>query len=64
MKMYKDSSAKYYQDHKKKTPKKAHETYQNLSKAEKNKNTVVNDINISQKMKNKSWLSIEKNIIK
>ena len=41
------------------------ERYQNLSKEEKEKdnNMVVNVTKISQKMKNKSLLSLEKNII-
>ena len=33
-------------------------------KKRKNDNMVMNDTIIYQKMKNKSWLSIEKNIIK
>ena len=39
---------------------------QGLSKEEKEKsdNMVVNDTKIYQKMKNKNWLSIEKNTIK
>ena len=42
------------------------ERYQSLSKSitEKSYNMVVNDTNIYQKMKNKSWLSTEKNIMK
>ena len=44
--------------------KKACERYQSLSKEEKEKNhnIVVKDTKIYQNMKNKSWLSIEKNI--
>ena len=47
---------------KRKTTKKACERYQNLSKEEKDKkgNVVVNVTKISQKMKNKNLLSIEK----
>ena len=43
------------------------ERYQSLSKEEiekKRDNMVVKDTKISQRMKNKSWLSIEKNNIK
>ena len=45
--------------------KKARERYQNLSKEEKEKNDnmVVNVIKISQKMKKKSLLGIQKKII-
>ena len=44
------------------TTKKACETYQSLSKEEKEKNNniFVNDTKIYQKMKNNSFLSIEK----
>ena len=44
----------------KKDYKKAHEKYQNLSKKEKKNNMVVNVTKISQKIKIKSFLSIEK----
>ena len=46
--------------------KKASERYQSLSKKKKKKsdNIVVKDTKIYQKMKNKSLLSIQKNIIK
>ena len=55
-------SAKYYQENKERLQKKACKRYQNLSKKEKenNNNMVVNVTKISQKMKNKSLLSIEK----
>ena len=55
--MSKNLSTKYYQEYK--------ERYQNLSKEEKEKsnNMVVEDTKIYQKMKNKSLLSIEKNVI-
>ena len=61
----KDLSAKYYQENKERLQKEAHERYQNLSKEEyeKSNNIVLNVTKISQKMKNKSLLSIEKNII-
>ena len=63
--MSKDSRAKYYQNNKKQLQKKARERYQNLSKEEKEKiNMVVNNTKIYQKMKNKSWLSTEKILIK
>ena len=71
--MSENLSVKYYQKKKKKKKKrkkdykiKVRERYQNLSKEEKNKksnNMVVNVTKISQKMKNKSLLSIEKTII-
>ena len=51
--MSKNSSAKYYQDNK-----------ERLKKSPFKRNIVVKDTKISQKMKNKCWLSIEKNIIK
>ena len=63
--MSKDSRAKYYQNNKKQLQKKARERYQNFSKEEKEKiNMVVNNTKIYQKMKNKSWLSTEKILIK
>ena len=62
--MSKHLSGKYYQENKERLQKKACERYQNLSKEEKKSNTmVVSSTKISQKMKNKSLLSIEKNII-
>ena len=64
--MSKDLSAKYYQNNKERLQKKARERYQSLSKKKKKKsdNMVVNDTKIYQKMKNKSLLSIDKNIRK
>ena len=65
--MSKDSLAKYYQNNKERLQKKARERYQSLCKKEDKKkcnNIVANDTNTYQKMKNKSLLSIEKNIIK
>ena len=64
IKLFEDSSAKYYQN-KKNLKKKAREGYQSLFKVEKKKsnNMVLNDTKICQKMKNKSLLSIEKYII-
>ena len=49
--MYKNLSAKYYQENKERIKKKARERYQNLSKeeTEKSSNMVVNVTNISQK---------------
>ena len=63
--MSKNLSTKYYQENKERLQEKAHERYQNLSKEEKKKNDnmVVNVIKVSQEMKNKSLLNIEKNII-
>ena len=57
--MSKDSSPKYYQSNKEKLQK-------SLSNEERNKsdNMVVKDTKIYQKMKSKSLLSIEKNLIK
>ena len=58
-------SVKYCQEYKERLQKKACERYKNLSKEKKEKscNTVVNVPKISQKMKNKCLLSIEKNIV-
>ena len=66
MKMSKNSSAKYYKGNKERLQKNAPEIYQSLSKEEKRyfDNMVVSDTKNSQKIKNKSWLSIEKNITK
>ena len=55
-------SAKYYQENKKRLKKKPRERYQNPSKEEKKSNNMVVKVTkISQKMKNKSLLSTEKN---
>ena len=65
--MYKNSPAKYYWDNKERLQKRGSERYQSLCKDEKKKKSdsmVINDTKISQKMKNRSCLSIEKNIIK
>ena len=64
IKMFKYSSAKYYQNNKEKLQKKASERYQSPSKEEKEKtdSMVVNDTKVYQKMKNKSLLTVEKNI--
>ena len=58
-------SAKYYQKNKERVGKKSCERYQNLSKEEKAKsnNMVVNVTKISQNLKNKSLLRLEKNIM-
>ena len=59
--MSKSLSAKYYQENKERLQKKF---MKDLSKAEKEKNNMImNDTKIYQKMKNKSLLSLEKNII-
>ena len=62
--MSKDSSAKYYQNDKERTQRKAHERYQILSKEEKEKKNMVIWYKIYQWMRIKSLLSAEKNIIK
>ena len=63
--MSKNSSAKYYQDNKERLQKKLVKDIKVFLKKKKKKNNmVVKDEKISQKIKNKSWLSIEKNIIK
>ena len=59
--MSKNSSGKYYQNNK--------EILKNTKislkkKKKKSNNIVVNDTKIYQKMENKSWLSIEENILK
>ena len=61
--MSKNLSAKYYLESKERLQKIARERYQNLSKEEKETNMVVNVTKISQKMKSKRLLSIEKNVI-
>ena len=67
--MSKDSSAKSYQNSKLGLQKKACERYQSLSKEEKEKKVTIwskiqNDAKIYQQIKNKSMLSIKKNITK
>ena len=59
--MSKNLSAKYYQNKNERLQKKARQNYQDLSKEEKGKSykMVVNVTKISQKMKNKSLLSIK-----
>ena len=61
IKISKYLSAKYYQNNNERLQKKACQIYQNLSKEEKAKSykMVVNVAKISQKMKNKSLLSIK-----
>ena len=63
--MAKDSSAKYYLNNKEKLRKKLLEDIKVFLKGKKKKsdNMVVNDMKIYQKMKNKSLLSVAKNII-
>ena len=59
--MYKDSSAKYYQNNKERLQKKTGERYQSLSKEGKKWNNMfINDTKICWTMKNLSLLSIEK----
>ena len=59
--MSKNLSAKYYQNKNERLQKKARQIYNDLSKEEKGKSykMVVNVTKISQKMKNKSLLSIK-----
>ena len=63
--MSKNLSAKYYQDNKERLQKKLVKDIEIFLRKEKKKsdNMVVNITKISQKMKNNSLLSIEKNII-
>ena len=56
--MFKDSSARYYQENKEKNKKKSGKRYQNLKK--KNENMVTHNIRISRKMKINGYCSIEK----
>ena len=62
--MSKNSSDKHYQENKERlqTTKKAYERYQNQFKNRDNMG--MNIIKIYLKMKNKSWLNIEKYTIK
>ena len=63
--MSKNLLVKYYQGNKERLQK-APERYQNLSKQKKKKksdNIIINVTKISQKMKYKIFLSIERNII-
>ena len=64
--MSRDSSAKHYQHNKERLQKKLMKDIKVFLKKKKIKSSimVVNDTKISQKLKNKSLLSIEKNIIK
>ena len=64
MKMSKFLTAKYYQENIERLEKKLAKDIKNLSKQEKEKknNMVTNIRKISQKMKNKNFLSIEQNI--
>ena len=60
--MSKNSAARHYQNKKEKLRKMSCERYQGLFEEEKEKsdNMALNDTNISQKIKNESWLGIEK----
>ena len=62
--MSKFLTAKYYQENIERLEKKLAKDIKNLSKQEKKKknNMVTNIRKISQKMKNKNFLSIEQNI--
>ena len=61
--MSKNLSAKYYQENKERLREKARERYKNLSRQEKEKKQQYDQNIISQKRKNKSLLSTERNII-
>ena len=65
-KISEDSAAKYYQNNKERLQKKLVKDIKVFlrKKKKKSNNAVMNYTKISQKMKNKSLLSIEKNIIK
>ena len=58
--MSENSSAKYYQDNKEKLQKNALEKVFVQMKKKTSDNMFVKDTKTSQKVKNKSWLSIEK----
>ena len=64
--MAKYSSAKFYQNNKERLQKKLVTDIKVFlrKKKKKSNNMVLNDTKLYQKMKNKSLLSIEKNIIK
>ena len=64
--MSKDLAAKYYEDNQERLQSKVLKDTKVFPKKKKKKSNtmVVKDTNISQKMKNKNWLSIEKNITK
>ena len=63
--MSKNLSAKYYQENKERLQKKLMKGIKTFLKKKKSKssNIVMNDRKIYQKMKKKSLLSLEKNII-
>ena len=64
--MSNNSADKYFQDNKERLQKMLLKNIKVFLKKKKKKsdNMVVNDTKIYQKMKNKSWLSIEENIMK
>ena len=61
-----NSSDKYYQDNKERLQKMSFKNIKIFlnTKNKKSDNMVMKDTNILQRMKNKSWFSGEKNIIK
>ena len=63
MKISKDLSAKYYQENKKRLPRKAREIYQNLSKEEREKmqQDGCERYKISRKMKNQNLAEYRQN---
>ena len=67
MEISKDSSAKHYEDNKERLKKrlvKEIKVFLRKKKKKRSDNMVMSDIKIYQKIKNKSWLNIEKNITK
>ena len=66
IKLSKNSSVKYYQENKGRLQKKLEKNIKVFLKKKnmKNDNMVLNDTKTYQKMKTKSLLSIEKNVIK
>ena len=61
--MSKNLSAKCYHENKERLQKKARERYKNFSKEENEKSYNMKVTEVCWRMKNKSLLSIEKNII-
>ena len=61
--MPKNLSAKYYQENKERLQKKLVKDIKIFLKKKKNENMVVSIIKISQKKKDISFLSVEKNMI-
>ena len=62
--MSKHSLTKFYRDRKESLQKKTRDSNHSLSKEEKKQQYRANDTKMFQKTINKSWLRIERNIIK